>query len=429
MERREPEGEDCLRLNVWTNGTGAGGRRPVMVWLHGGGFATGSGGFIAYDGANLARSQDVVVVTVNHRLNVFGYLYLADVGGAKYAESANVGMRDIIAALQWVHDNIERFGGDPGNVTIFGQSGGGAKVSTLMAMPGARGLFHRAIVESGSTLRGTPKDQATVAAQAFMALVGAKTVDELQQMPMERLRAQAAAGMAEAMRALAAPPARGAGSGPPAFSALALGPVVDGTTLPSHPFDPVAPAVSADVPLLVGSTETEMTFFPGLPLDPIDDAALHARVKQTIGGDDAAADRAIAAHRASRPGVSNIDVALIVASDMFVRPSLHAQADRKAALGKGAVYVYYWTWRSPVRGGKLRSFAHHRDSLRDEQRRRVPGDGRQRRRAARTGGAGERGMGGLRADRQSQPSRAAQLAGVQHQHAADPAVGGAAEGR
>ena len=131
----EPAGEDCLVLNVWTPSATPGHKRPVMVWLHGGGFTSGSGGFKIYDGVNLAGKHDVVVVTVNHRLNAFGYLYLADLGGAKYANSSNVGMLDIVAALQWVHDNISNFGGDPANVTIFGQSGGGAKVSTLLAMP------------------------------------------------------------------------------------------------------------------------------------------------------------------------------------------------------------------------------------------------------------------------------------------------------
>ncbi|HTC87625.1 MAG TPA: carboxylesterase family protein, partial [Bryobacteraceae bacterium] len=151
VDAGEPAGEDCLVLNVWTPSAAASThKRPVMVWLHGGGFTSGSGGFKIYDGVNLAGKHDVVVVTINHRLNAFGYLYLADLGGAKYANASNVGMLDIVAALQWVHDNISNFGGDSGNVTIFGQSGGGAKVSTLLAMPAAKGLFHRAVIESGA---------------------------------------------------------------------------------------------------------------------------------------------------------------------------------------------------------------------------------------------------------------------------------------
>ena len=145
-----PEGEDCLTLNVWTPGLGDGAKRPVMVWLHGGAFAYGSGNRAVTDGANLARRGDVVVVSVNHRLNIFGFLHLADLGGSAWTHSGNAGVLDLVAALRWVHDNIARFGGDPGNVTIFGESGGGGKVSVLLAMPAARGLFHRAIIQSGA---------------------------------------------------------------------------------------------------------------------------------------------------------------------------------------------------------------------------------------------------------------------------------------
>ena len=151
--------EDCLHLNLWSQSV-SGGKRPVMVWFHGGGYSAASANWAMYDGANLAAKHDVVVVTVNHRLNVFGYLYLADLGGAKYAQSSNVGMLDCIQALEWVRDNISNFGGDPGNVTIFGQSGGAGKVSTLMGMPGAKGLFHRAIAMSGSNVNGTTRERA-----------------------------------------------------------------------------------------------------------------------------------------------------------------------------------------------------------------------------------------------------------------------------
>src|SRR5579864_2898442 len=173
--------EDCLHLNVWTPSVG-GGKRPVMVWFHGGGYSAGSANWAMYDGANLAAKQDVVVVTVNHRLNVFGYLYLADLGGEKYARSSNVGMLDTIAALEWVRDNISAFGGDPGNVTIFGQSGGGGKVSTLMGMPAAKGLFHRAIAMSGSNVTGMPRDRANKGVEALLGKLGLKPnqVDQLQ---------------------------------------------------------------------------------------------------------------------------------------------------------------------------------------------------------------------------------------------------------
>src|SRR5580704_586127 len=179
--------EDCLRLNVWSRELGAGRRLPVMVWLHGGGFTSGNGSYTIYDGTNLAKKRDVVAVTINHRLNSFGFLHLAGIGGEKYAHASNAGMLDAIAALQWVHDNIANFGGDPNNVTIFGQSGGAGKVSTLLAMPGAKGLFHRAIIQSGSNLKGVPADDATRSARALMAKLSVKTADELQQVPMDQL--------------------------------------------------------------------------------------------------------------------------------------------------------------------------------------------------------------------------------------------------
>src|SRR5580693_6270566 len=168
VDANEPAGEDCLVLNVWTPSATSGHKRPVMVWLHGGGFTSGSGGFRIYDGVNLAARHDVVVVTINHRLNAFGYLYLADLGGAKYANSSNIGMLDIVAALEWVRDNISNFGGDPGDVTIFGQSGGGAKVSTLLAMPAAKGLFHRAIVQSGSFLLAVEPEKSAILTKAML---------------------------------------------------------------------------------------------------------------------------------------------------------------------------------------------------------------------------------------------------------------------
>src|SRR5260370_6178529 len=161
------ESEDCLVVNVFTPNVS--GKRPVMVWLHGGGFAGGAGSAQSFDGNYLARSGDVVVVAVNHRLNVFGYLYLGGVGGEKYADSGYAGMLDVVPALQWTHDNIAHFGGDPGNVTLFGQSGGGAKVSTLLGMPATKGLIHKAIIESGSALKGVSRENADSTAQRLLA--------------------------------------------------------------------------------------------------------------------------------------------------------------------------------------------------------------------------------------------------------------------
>jgi para-nitrobenzyl esterase len=332
VDANEPAGEDCLVLNVWTpSATNQGDKRPVMVWLHGGGFTSGSGGFKIYDGVNLAGKHDVVVVTINHRLNAFGYLYLADLGGAKYANSTNIGMLDIVAALEWVRDNISNFGGDAANVTIFGQSGGGAKVSMLLAMPAAKGLFHRAVIESGAALRGIPRDAANKSTEAFLAKVGLRPnqVDELQNLPLDRLVQALAGGR--------------------------FGAVVDGKTLPANPFDPTAPEISASVPLLIGTTQTEVTFFAGQQLDPIDEAAARARVKQTFHAIDSDTDKIIAAYKHVDPGISSIDLALESASDAFAWTNAITAAERKVALGKAPAYMYYFKWRSPVRDGKLKA--------------------------------------------------------------------------
>lgn len=343
-DRREPAGEDCLVLNVWSKGLGA-GHRPVMVWLHGGGYSQGSGAFIIYDGANLACRHDVVVVTLNHRLDAFGFLYLAELGGSKYANSANVGMQDIVFALEWVRDNIAQFGGDPNNVTIFGQSGGGGKVSTLMAMPSAKGLFHRAIIESGAEVKGLTKKEATDTAKRYLANLGLKPnqVDEAQKLPVEKL-----------VKAL------GGGGVGLAFGARGLrwGPVVDGHYLPRNPFDPTAPEESATVPVLIGTVETEVTFIRSTPLGPMTDTQLHANVKKVLRGaaDDATVDRLISLYRKGWPHMPNTDIYLILASDATFRAGVITEAERKADQGAAPVYMYYFTWRSPVRDGLLRCF-------------------------------------------------------------------------
>ena len=186
-----PQSEDCLTLNVWTRGLGDGAKRPVMVWYHGGAFGYGSANTPRIDGTRLAARHDVVVVTVNHRLNILGFMHLAELGGPEFALSGNAGSLDMLAALQWVRDNIERFGGDPGNVTIFGQSGGGGKVSTLLAMPAARGLFHRAIVMGGAAIRLSERERAAKLAEAALSELGLNRtqLDELQMLPFPRLLA------------------------------------------------------------------------------------------------------------------------------------------------------------------------------------------------------------------------------------------------
>jgi para-nitrobenzyl esterase len=213
-----PETEDCLTLNVWTPGLD-GAKRPVMVWLHGGAFAYGSGNRAVTDGGNLARRGDVIVVSVNHRLNIFGFLHLADIAGEPgYAHAANAGMLDIVAALEWVRDNIAGFGGDPGNVTIFGESGGGGKVSVLLAMPAAAGLFHRAIIQSGAAIRVSTRERANALAAAVLKELGLGRGDcaRLHEVPGDRLAAAIA------------PASRAAGPRPlPLLDRYDFGPVVD----------------------------------------------------------------------------------------------------------------------------------------------------------------------------------------------------------
>ena len=329
-----PMGEDCLVLNVWTNGLKGGRKRPVMVWFHGGGFASGSGDYTMYDGANLARKHDVVVVTTNHRLNAFGYLYLSEIGNPKFAGASNAGLLDMVQSLEWVRDNIANFGGDPNNVTIFGQSGGGGKVATLMATPAAKGLFHRAICQSGAAIRGVSRENATKSAQTLLTKLNLKPeqLDQLQTMPFEKLE--------EALK------------GP----GMNFGPVVDGKTLPHDPFDPKAPEESAGVPLLIGTVEEEVNFFPTTMLDPIDEADLHTRVKQATRADDATVDHLIALYKKNRPMKSNVELFQIISTDAGFSASVRTEADRKAEQAKAPVYKYYFTWQSPVREGKLRSF-------------------------------------------------------------------------
>jgi para-nitrobenzyl esterase len=322
---KQGHSEDCLHLNVWTNSVSKGGKRPVLLWLHGGGFTSGSGSYSIYDGANMARKRDVVTVTVNHRLNSFGFLYLPEIG------ASNAGMLDVVAALQWVRDNIANFGGNPNNITIFGQSGGAGKVSTLLAMPTAKGLFHRAIIQSGANLQGISAADAAKTAQTLMSKLNVKSARELQRVPMDDL-----------VQATLSTPG------------LRLGPVLDGKSLPEGPFTPTAPAMSADIPVIIGSTEFEVNFFPNTNFNPIDDATLLAAVKQATRANDADAAKLIAVYRKGRPGYSNVELQQVIASDNF-RAGVLTEAERKSAQ-KASVYMYYFTWRSPVRDGKLKAF-------------------------------------------------------------------------
>ncbi|MEO7206575.1 MAG: carboxylesterase/lipase family protein, partial [Steroidobacteraceae bacterium] len=342
------QSEDCLRVNVWTPAIAGGKKRPVMVWLHGGGYTAGSGQELrSYDGENLARRGDVVVVSLNHRLNAFGYLDLSKFGD-QYAASGNVGMLDIVAALEWVRDNIESFGGNPQLVTIFGQSGGGGKVSTLMAMPAAKGLFHRAIVESGSILQGIPQQNAQKAADEIVSELGlaAATIGQLQTLPYQQILSAA-----DKVRDRRPRPAGGI----PNFRRISalFGPVVDGRTLPNHPFDPGAPPISADIPMIIGTTLNEFVTAINHPeFEAMSEADLEKRVRAIYG------DRTvgvISAFRQRTPRAKPFDVWSRIAAS-GVRGSAIEQAKLKAAQGRAPAYLYWFTWQTPILNGRPRAF-------------------------------------------------------------------------
>ena len=338
-------GEDCLRVNIWTPGLNDNRKRPVMVWLHGGGFSAGSGQELkSYYGENLSRRGDVVVVSLNHRLGVLGYLNLAEIGGARYAHSANIGMLDIVGALEWVRDNISSFGGDPGNVLIFGQSGGGGKVNTLMAMPSAKGLFHRGAVQSGSLLNASTADDSAKLAAAVIGQLGLSSsdIDKIQQVPVEQL---VGAGVA-AVRSLAPPFQPG---GPFRLPRFGWQPTVDGRTLPTEPYDPVAPEISRQVPLLVGTVRNE---FASALFDPklatLTDSELTQRVSLQYKD---RSQHIIDVFRAAHPGESPGELMARI-STAPVRQSAVTQAERQAALGGAPVYTYWFCWRTPVLDGR-----------------------------------------------------------------------------
>ncbi|MCW8194854.1 carboxylesterase/lipase family protein [Proteobacteria bacterium 005FR1] len=320
--------EDCLYLNVWTPGLDS-GKRPVMVWLHGGGFSTGSGGSILYEGSNLARTQDVVVVTLNHRLNAFGFLDLSEIAGEEYADSSTAGMTDIVLALQWVQKNIERFGGDPGRVTIFGESGGGRKVSVLMAMPAAQGLFHRAIVQSGSQLRTDSQAVGTHRAKLFMEALGLKPneADKLKDIPPGKLLGamNRASAVMDQFRPTAGAP-----------------------SLPRHPFDPGAPAISAGVPMMIGSNLTETSFF--MSRDPrvltLDAAGVVERVKNMVPAGKAG--EVFAAYQRFYPGMEPSDILFRIATDRGYFLDSTIQGARKAEQKGAPAFVYSFEWEQPL---------------------------------------------------------------------------------
>ena len=325
-------GEDCLTLNIWTPGLKDQVKRPVMVSLHGGGFSIGSSAEPGYNGDTLARFADVVVVTVNHRLAAFGYLNLLDAGApSEFAYAGIAGMMDIVASLEWIRDNIENFGGDPTTVMVWGQSGGGAKASTLMAMPSAKGLFHRVAVQSGSTLRLVTREAGAASAEKLLKQLSLdkSRIADIQKLSWEQIL--------DAQTAVA-----GGGAGGP-FS-----PVVDGMVLPRHPFDPDAPAVSADVPMIISTVLDEAALV--LSNFDLDEAGLKKYV-QGIAGDNAG--RVLSLYRSWYPTTSPYLIQARIATDRSFRSNALKQAERKSALGKAPAYLYLFTWPAPGYDGKF----------------------------------------------------------------------------
>lgn len=331
----EPFGEDCCVLNVFTPGLDA-ARRPVMVYIHGGGYFTGGGGGAVLDGSNLARFGDVVVVTINHRLNAFGYTNLNHLDEERFGDAANAGHLDIIAALKWVSRNIAAFGGDPGSVTLFGQSGGGSKIMVLMGMPEAKGLFHRAINMSGST--GTTVAPAASTEPYINELlkqlgIGKSNLEKLQELPADTLikaRLAAVAAQREGAR-----------------------PVIDGRNVLASPMAPEVLALHASVPLLIGTTRMEATFYFASDTRNLrlTENQVKARLMAQFGVDDARAESVMADYRVDVPQRTASEVLVALITDTLFRIPMMKAADAKADAKEAPVYMYDFVWKAPVDGG------------------------------------------------------------------------------
>lgn len=325
-------GEDCLVLNLWTPSLDRAAKKPVLVRFHGGGFYGGSSNSPGGDGEMLARFGEAVVITVNHRLSAFGYLHLGE--GGDFADSGSVGMQDLVACLQWVGRNVEAFGGDPARVMIFGQSGGGAKVSHLLAMPSAKGLFSSAAVMSGSRLTAMSRDDARGASEQLLGKLGLKAtqIRELQALPWSAILA-AQAELEAGQRAR--------GEAPRSFA-----PVL-GAAIPHHPFDPAAPAESAHVPLIVSTVLDERTYREanfGMTWEEV-----RKRLSARAG---ARADEILAAYRDDDPKATPYVINARMVTDATFRQSARIMADRKAQQAAAPVWTYLWTAPSPAFGGR-----------------------------------------------------------------------------
>jgi para-nitrobenzyl esterase len=334
----EPTSEDCLRVNVWTPAIGDGRRRPVMCYIHGGEYSHGSGSSPLYDGVRLCRRGDVVVVTLNHRLTAFGHLYLGALGGAAYGESGNVGILDLVLALRWVRDNVAAFGGDPARVMVFGQSGGGAKIATLMAVPAARGLFHRAATMSGQQITAQGPYGATRRARALLTALGLtpERLGELTTLPAARI--------VDALGA-ADPTIPG--------NTIYFGPVLDERVLPRHPFYPDAPPDSARVPMMIGNTHDETRGLIGRA-DPTTFALTWDTLRTRLAPAmyvDIDPDLVIATYRRLYPTYSPSDVFFAATTAGRSWRGAVIEAELRAAQG-APVHAYQVDYRSPLDGGR-----------------------------------------------------------------------------
>jgi para-nitrobenzyl esterase len=321
-------GEDCLHLNIWTPGTERGTKRAVLFCIHGGGFAICSGNHPMYDGAKLAQLGDVVVVAVTHRLSSFGYLNLHDLNpSGRWSDSGAAGMLDLVAALEWVRDNIENFGGDPSCVTVFGQSGGGWKISTLLGMPAARGLFQRAVVQSGSLPAHVPRDAAAQVSQAFIAQLGltAATLDRISGLSWTQLlAAQTAVG------------------------AHGFAPSIDGTHIVGDPPNAEVASLSDQVPLIISTTLDDAgLFFDRFAMTELE---LEATLSASYGAKAAMLKQA---YREHFPIKSPYLLHAQMITDSGFRRFAHAQAEAKAARGAAPVYSYVWEWTCPAFDGQF----------------------------------------------------------------------------
>jgi para-nitrobenzyl esterase len=334
----EATSEDCLSLNVWTPGLRDGRKRPVMFYIHGGAYNNGSGSSPLYDGVRLCRRGDVVVVTVNHRLNAFGYLYLARFGGPEFADSGNAGQLDLVLALQWVRDNIAEFGGDPAKVLVFGQSGGGAKIATMMAMPSARGLFQRAATMSGQQVTASGPLNATLRTRAVLEAlkIPPERAAELRTIPAEQLL------KAISTRDPVLP-----------FGSVSFAPVLDERSLKRHPFYPDAPSQSAHIPMIIGNTHDETRAFLGgdasnfnMTWEQLPEKLIpNMRV-------DIQPEVVIAEYRRLYPHYSASDVFFAATTAGRSWRGAIIEAEERAKSGSPA-YAYQLDWATPKNEGKF----------------------------------------------------------------------------